>query len=122
MLVSVLTALNQALLLHPNTNVRVSESKPCILCGTTRSGKVFNRGEMVVDCYHGGMVLNELAVFQLLMTYYGEIKVNFMIVADRPMAYSLYHGDVDVTFPSSSNLMCRSQSEHGDILKILKWT
>ncbi len=72
-------------------------------------------GEMVIDCHHGGMKLQDVGGSLVADTHHGEIVANFLSVADRPMAFSTYHGDVDITFPPSVSCDVKIKSERGDI-------
>ncbi len=72
-------------------------------------------GEMVIDCHHGGMILTDVSGSLVGDTHHGEIKANFLSVADRPMAFSTYHGDVDITLPASVGCEVKIKTEKGDI-------
>ena len=86
--------------------------------GTHHNGEVTVSnvvGEMVIDCHHGGMKLTDVGGSLVADTHHGEIIANFISIADRPMAFSTYHGDVDITLPSSVACDVKIKSERGDI-------
>jgi len=73
-------------------------------------------GEMELDAHHGGIILQDVAGSAIVDTHHGEIKANFIsIIADNPMAFSTYHGDVDITFPSNANFDAKVKTTKGDI-------
>lgn len=79
--------------------------------------KVSNvNGEIEVDAHHGGMELENVSGSVVADTHHGGIKVTFNSVkAGAPMAFSTYHGDVDITFPASTNASAKMKSDRGDI-------
>ncbi|MGB6867250.1 MAG: hypothetical protein WBE11_16325, partial [Candidatus Aminicenantaceae bacterium] len=49
-------------------------------------------------------------------TYNGEVTVSFkQITPDKPMSFSTWNGDVDVTFPAMVKADVRMKSEMGDV-------
>ncbi len=87
--------------------------------GTHHNGdiKVHNvKGEFELDGHHGGMKLTDIEGAVVADTHHGAIVANFKsIQANTPMAFSTYHGDVDITFPTSTNASVKMKSEKGDI-------
>lgn len=87
--------------------------------GTHHNGDVIVRnvtGEIEVDAHHGGMELENVGGSVVADTHHGGIKVSFSsIKSGVPMAFSTYHGDVDITFPASVNASAKLKSDRGDI-------
>lgn len=87
--------------------------------GTHHNGdiKVSNvKGEFELDGHHGGMKLTDIEGAVVADTHHGAIVANFKsIQTNTPMAFSTYHGDVDITFPTSTNATVKMRSEKGDI-------
>ena len=86
--------------------------------GTHHNGEVYVKnvdGEMIIDCHHGGMKLENVSGSLVADTHHGEIKANFISISDRPMAFSTYHGDVDITLPASTQCNVKIKSERGDV-------
>ncbi len=74
------------------------------------------QGEMEIDTHHGGIHMENVAGSVVADTHHGEIKVTFTAIdGNQPMAFSAYHGDVDISFPSSLNADVKMKSERGDI-------
>ncbi|PHN02807.1 DUF4097 family beta strand repeat-containing protein [Flavilitoribacter nigricans] len=73
-------------------------------------------GEIEVDAHHGGMELENVSGTVVADTHHGGIKVVFNSVkSGSPMAFSTYHGDVDITFPGNTNASAKMKSDRGDI-------
>lgn len=87
--------------------------------GTHHNGDVIIRnvnGEIEVDAHHGGMELENVGGTVVADTHHGGIKVSFSSVKPgAPMAFSTYHGDVDITLPASTNASAKMKSERGDV-------
>lgn len=73
-------------------------------------------GEIVVDCYAGSVALNNVSGAAVVETYAGEIKAVFRRVsADKPMSFSTYARDIDVTLPGDVKAGVRLKSENGEV-------
>lgn len=87
--------------------------------GTHHNGdvKVTNvSGEIEVDAHHGGMELQNVSGSVVADTHHGSIVITFgSVKAGTPMAFSTYHGDVDITFPANINATAKMKSEKGEI-------
>jgi len=74
------------------------------------------KGEFELDSHHGGIKLTDIEGAVVADTHHGAIVANFKsIQSNTPMAFSTYHGDVDITFPASTNATVKMRSEKGDI-------
>ena len=73
-------------------------------------------GEIEVDAHHGGIELNQVAGSVIADTHHGAIKVTLnAITSNKPMAFSTYHGNVEVTLPSSVNASTKIKTAKGDV-------
>lgn len=73
-------------------------------------------GEVEVDCHHGAISMKKISGSIIADTHHGGITATFVSVTpDKPMAFSTYHGDVDITFPAGTNFDAKVKSVKGDI-------
>ena len=72
-------------------------------------------GQMEIISHHGAIRLEDVAGSLVADTHHGEITANFLSITDKPMAFSTYHGDVDIAFPPGTNFDAKIKSERGDI-------
>jgi len=73
-------------------------------------------GEIEANGHHGGITLTNVGGSVVADTHHGEILVTLQsITRDKPMAFSTYHGDVDVTFPASLGADVKIKTTKGDI-------
>ena len=72
-------------------------------------------GQMEIISHHGSIRLKDVSGSLVADTHHGEIKANFLSITDKPMAFSTYHGDVDITFPAGVSFDAKMKSEKGDI-------
>lgn len=73
-------------------------------------------GELEITTHHGGIEMEEVGGSVIADTHHGGISVSFVSVTpNKPMAFSTYHGDVDITLPSSVNCATKIKTAKGDI-------
>ena len=73
-------------------------------------------GEIEVDAHHGGITVSNASGSVVADTHHGGIQVSLQSVdSEKPMAFSTYHGDIDVTFPSSLGGEAKIKTKSGDI-------
>lgn len=73
-------------------------------------------GEIEANGHHGGIVLEEVGGSVVADTHHGEIKASFTSIDNsKPMAFTTYHGDVDITFPGSINCETKIKTTKGDV-------
>ncbi len=73
-------------------------------------------GEIELNGHHGGIRMENVAGSVIANTHHGEIIGDFTSVKQgKPMAFSTYHGDIDITFPSGTQALAKIKSERGDI-------
>ncbi len=85
----------------------------------------FNEGDIVVDKitgeleisnHNGSITLTDITGSVVANTFNGELKVTFAgITPDKPMSFSTWNGDVDVTLPGTFKGAVKMHSEQGDI-------
>ena len=73
-------------------------------------------GEIEVNSHHGEIGLKGISGSVIADTHHGEIRAAFDAVkAGQPMAFSTYHGDVDITFPAGIDGKAKIKTDRGDI-------
>jgi hypothetical protein len=73
-------------------------------------------GEIEANNYNGKVTLRGISGSVVAHTYNGEVIVSFkQITPDKPMSFSTWNGDVDVTFPAMVKADVRMKSEMGDV-------
>lgn len=73
-------------------------------------------GEIEANNYNGKVTLTGISGSALANTYNGAVTVVFTRVdADKPMSFSTWNGDVDVTFPATVKANVKMRSEMGDV-------
>ncbi len=73
-------------------------------------------GEIEAKNYHGSIDLSDISGHVMANTHHGDIKVGFnKITPNKPMSFTTYHGNIDITFPASIKASLKMKSERGDI-------
>ena len=73
-------------------------------------------GEIEVNSHHGEIGMEGISGSVIADTHHGEIRAKFdAVTAGQPMAFSTYHGDVDITFPNNVDGKTKIKTERGDI-------
>jgi len=73
-------------------------------------------GELEITTHHGEIGLEKIGGSVIADTHHGEIRASFVsILPDVPMAFSTYHGDVDITLPASVKCNTKIKTAKGDI-------
>jgi hypothetical protein len=73
-------------------------------------------GEIEADNYNGPVTLRGISGSAVAHTYNGVVTVVFtQIDPDKPMSFSTWNGDVDVTFPAMVKATVKMKSEMGDV-------
>ncbi|MCK4942414.1 MAG: DUF4097 family beta strand repeat protein, partial [Candidatus Aminicenantes bacterium] len=73
-------------------------------------------GEIEAKNHHGSIDLSDISGHVMANTHHGYIKVGFnKITPNKPMSFSTYHGNIDITFPASIKASLKMKSERGDI-------
>lgn len=73
------------------------------------------KGEVVIENFDGGIKALGISGHVIANTYNGPINVTFdQINTDTPMAFTTYHGEIDLTFPSNLKATFKVKTDHGD--------
>jgi DUF4097 and DUF4098 domain-containing protein YvlB len=73
-------------------------------------------GEIEVNNYNGSISLTGITGSVVANTFNGGLKVVFAgITPDKPMSFSTWNGDVDITLPADLRSTVKLYSEQGDI-------
>jgi DUF4097 and DUF4098 domain-containing protein YvlB len=85
----------------------------------------YNNGEVLIENvngaieannYNGKLTLKGISGSVVAHTYNGQVTVTFTkIDPDKPMSFSTWNGDVDVTFPATVKAKVKMKSEMGDV-------
>jgi DUF4097 and DUF4098 domain-containing protein YvlB len=74
------------------------------------------KGDIEVEKYKGELKLSSISGSAVAQTYSGSIVVTFTKVEPgKPMSFSNYSGDIDVTFPADIKATVKMKSNQGDI-------
>ncbi len=73
-------------------------------------------GEIEADNYNGKVTLTGISGSVVAHTYNGAVTVSFTKVdPNKPMSFSTWNGDVDVTFPATVKANVKMRSEMGEV-------
>lgn len=73
-------------------------------------------GDLEVQNHHGPIYLTDVSGSVVANSHHGEIKVTFKQVdPEKPMAFSSYHGDIDVSLPPSVKANVILKTEQGEV-------
>lgn len=73
-------------------------------------------GEIEADGHHDDIQIKNVGGSVVADTHHGEITVSFISIdAAKPMAFSTYHGDIDITFPKGVSASTKIKSSRGEI-------
>jgi len=73
-------------------------------------------GELEISSHHGEIIIDQVGGSVVADTHHGPIKGSLVtVVPNTPMAFSTYHGDVDIAFPSSIKCDTKIKTAKGDI-------
>jgi len=74
------------------------------------------KGELEVNNTNGDVNLSGIAGSAIATTINGDISVSFTSVSDgKPMAFSSFNGDVNVTLPASTKANLKMKTDQGEI-------
>lgn len=87
--------------------------------GTHHNGDVFIsdlNGVVEVNAHHGDVTIKGLGSSANVNTHHGEIIATFNKVDNsKPMAFTTYHGDVDISMPGNASFSTKIKTTKGDI-------
>ncbi len=73
-------------------------------------------GDIEVNHHNGALNLTGISGTVVAHTFSGDVTVTFTkVTPDKPMSFSNWTGDIDVTLPSSVKATVKMKSEHGEI-------
>lgn len=101
-----------------NLDIRVPfKSKLYLSCHHNGNILVDNvSGEIEAKNHHGSIDLTDISGHVMANTHHGYIKVGFnKVTPNKAMSFTTYHGNIDITFPSSIKASLKLKSERGDI-------
>lgn len=71
--------------------------------------------DMEVNNVNGGVTLTNVAGTAIVHSTNGEIKASFRSVSGKPMSFTTFNGDVDVSLPADIKATVRLDSGQGDV-------
>ena len=108
---------------HSSKAIRVFVEVPYrsdIKVGTHHHGdiEVLNvAGELELEGHHGAIEASGISGSVVANTYHGAIVVEFdEITPEAPIAFTSYHGKIDVSLPTNARFDLKAQSSQGEIL------
>jgi len=73
-------------------------------------------GEIEANNHNGRLTLTGISGSVVANTFNGSVAVTFTKVdADKPMSFSTWNGDIDVTLPANIKAKVKMKSERGDV-------
>jgi len=73
-------------------------------------------GEFDIENYAGSVYLSGVSGAAVVESYGGEIKADFrQVSADKPMSFSTYARDIDITLPANVKASVRIKTENGEV-------
>lgn len=73
-------------------------------------------GEIEVNNHNGALKLSGVSGVVVANTFNGDVTVNFIkVTPEKPMSFSTWNGDIDITFPADVKANVKMKSERGDI-------
>lgn len=72
-------------------------------------------GELDINNYNGAISLNGVSGVAVTHTYNGPVKVTFKKILNKPMSFSSFNGDVDITFPANLKADVKLKTTMGSI-------
>ncbi|MEM7368764.1 MAG: DUF4097 family beta strand repeat-containing protein [Bacteroidota bacterium] len=74
-------------------------------------------GEIVLEAHHGKIDASGIAGSMVANTWHGHIVADFdKIYPDMPLAFTTYHGKIDIQLPPEARFNLKAQSVKGDVL------
>lgn len=74
------------------------------------------KGNLELSNVNGDIKLTGISGSAVANTVNGDITASFIsVISDKPMAYSSFNGDVNITFPASTKANLKLKTDQGDI-------
>jgi DUF4097 and DUF4098 domain-containing protein YvlB len=78
-------------------------------------------GELDVTHHNGPITLNNVSGTVVAHTFNGQLTVSFdRVNLNKPMSFSTFNGDIDVTFPKNAKFSLKMKSDQGEIYSDFK--
>jgi DUF4097 and DUF4098 domain-containing protein YvlB len=106
-----------------DVNVKVPyKSSLKIKCFQAGDIKVENvDGELDVTHHNGPITLNNVSGTVVAHTFNGHLAVSFdRVNLNKPMSFTTFNGDIDVTFPKNAKFNLKMKSDQGEIYSDFK--
>lgn len=73
-------------------------------------------GEIEANHHNGPLILTDISGSVVAHTFNGAVQVTFVTIdPEKPMSFSTWNGDIDVTFPQDLKANVKMKSDRGDI-------
>jgi putative adhesin len=74
-------------------------------------------GDIEVTAVNGSIMLTDVAGAAVVHSTNGEVKVTLrQVMAQKPMSFTSFNGDVDVTLPPNTKANLKMRTDHGEVL------
>jgi hypothetical protein len=74
-------------------------------------------GDIEVTAVNGSIMLTDIAGAAVVHATNGEVKVTLrQVTAQKPMSFTSFNGDVDVTLPANTKASLKMRTDHGEVL------
>ena len=74
-------------------------------------------GDIEVTALNGSIVLTDIAGAAVVHATNGEVKVTLrQVTPQKPMSFTSFNGDVDVTLPANAKANLKMRTDHGEVL------
>ncbi|HEY3043283.1 MAG TPA: DUF4097 family beta strand repeat-containing protein [Vicinamibacterales bacterium] len=74
-------------------------------------------GDIEVTAVNGSIMLTDVAGAAVVHSTNGEVKVTLrQVTAQKPMSFTSFNGDVDVTLPPNTKANLKMRTDHGEVL------
>ena len=78
-------------------------------------------GELDITHHNGPITLNNVSGTVVAHTFNGQLTVSFdRVNLNKPMSFSTFNGDIDVTFPKNAKFNLKMKSDQGEIYSDFK--
>ena len=74
-------------------------------------------GDIEVTAVNGSIMLTDVAGAVVVHSTNGEVKATLrQVTAQKPMSFTSFNGDVDVTLPTNTKANLKMRTDHGEVL------
>jgi hypothetical protein len=73
-------------------------------------------GEIEAQNHHGSVIANNIAGSVVANTHHGKVTASLrQVTANKPMAFTSFHGNIDLTLPAAAKANMKLRSDRGEI-------